>query len=220
MSERLTHPDPGRLDGALLRHRELLVLRWLCEQYAARLDHLQVLTGRSLATVERLVGSLHSWGYVRTWRILVDEPAWVIPTHAGLRKWGLLYCAIDPRSTHLPHLAAMNEVRLHIQAHAPESVWVSRRQLMHGHPKGVCVPHGLVLLEGHETAIEVQLDPEPLPNIRARLQRLERRFEVVFYFCAPTPHRQLTNLKEKGRAPKLQVRKLSDLNRGVPVRRA
>jgi len=208
MSELLTRPDPGRLDGALMRYRDLLVLRWMCEQYAARLDHLEVLSGRGRATVHGLVRSLRAMGFVRTWLILVGEPTWVIPTTGGLRRCGLPYHEMTPRSTHLPYIAAMNEVRLHIQMRSPETLWVSRRELMSGHPKGACVPGALAIFEGREVAIEVRLDTEPTVVVRRRLQRLERRFDAVVCFCAPKPHRQLRNLKKKGEGPRLELREL------------
>ncbi len=221
MSGLPSRSEPGRWDGrregALTHYRDLLVLRWLCEQYAARLDHLEVLTGRCKGQVEALLRPMRTFGFVRMWRIVVGEPTWVLPTDAGLRRCELPYEEMTPRSTNLPHLAAVNEVRLHVQMHVPESVWVSRRELMHGRHKGVCVPHGLVLFNGHRAAIEVRLDAEPVAVMSKRLERLERRFEQVYYYCAPRPHRQLTALKKRGEAPRLQVRELPALPAAGPA---
>ncbi len=172
MSGMLLVPDADLLEGPLAHYRDLLVLRWLCEQYAARTDHLEVLTGRKMRTTAALVKRMREMGHVQTWHIIASEPVWIIPTGKGLRSCGLAYRQMTPRSTHLPHLAAINDLRLYIQMRPPESLWVSRRQLMYERPKGVCMPDALTILEGREIAIEVRLETDPSRVVKMRLERL------------------------------------------------
>ena len=66
-------------------------------------------------------------GLVQVVRILVGEAAWVIPTTAGIRAAGYGFPGWRPRVGLLAHVAAVNEVRLHIQSRSPETEWVSER---------------------------------------------------------------------------------------------
>src|SRR5271168_645361 len=68
-----------------LRRRDLEVLDWLGEQYGARVDHIEALLDCGPRTVQRVVARLRAGGLVTTRRLLVGDPAWVIPTSAGLR---------------------------------------------------------------------------------------------------------------------------------------
>jgi hypothetical protein len=210
MSDMPIRPDASLVEGPLSRFRDLLVLRWLCQQYAARMDHLEVLIGRSLGSVEEAVKRLCEMDLVQTWYALVGEPIWVIPTDRGLRRCGLTYRKRIPRSTHLPHIAAINDVRLYIQMCSPETLWVPRRELMCGRPKGISMPDGLAIRDSHETAIEVRLETERLGAGRTRLERFERRYNAVVYFCATDPFRQMSRLQAKGCWPKLELRELPD----------
>jgi len=191
-----------------LRRRDLDVLCWLGEQYGARVDQLEILLECGPRTVQRVTGRLRAAGLVTTRRLLVGDPAWVIPTAAGLRASGQHYCAWQPRIGLLAHVAAVNDVRLHVQARSPESEWIPERLLARQRRAGEHLPDGVVITEGRRVAIEVELTVKSQRRVTAILDELTRRFDAVLYFCAPGPHRQLTQLSETGRWPALGVREL------------
>jgi hypothetical protein len=209
--------SPARRGGhETLRRRDLDLLVWLGEQYGARFDQLEVLLECGPRTVQRVVGRLRDAGLVTTRRLLVGEPAWVIPTGAGLRAAGLGYGMWQPRIGLLAHVAAVNDVRLHVQARAPQSEWVPERLLARERQAGQHLPDGVVLTDGQRVAIEVELTVKSQRRVTAILDELTGRYDTVLYFCAPGPHRQLTQLAETGRWPKLGVRELPQPRTGTP----
>jgi hypothetical protein len=119
----------ARVTHEALRRRDIDVVAWLAEQYGARVDQLEVLMGCGPRTVQRSVARLRVAGLARTQRMLVGEPAWVTPTGAGLAACGSGFGVWRPRIGLLAHVAAVNDVRLHIQGRAPTTVWVPERVL-------------------------------------------------------------------------------------------
>jgi hypothetical protein len=198
----------GRGDFEQLCRRDLDVLGWVCEQYAARLDQVQILVGEGpdvgLQTVERLCRV----GFAQTRCYLVDEAPWLLPTQRGLRVCGLV---CRPRSLmvgRIAHIAAINDVRLHIQRRAPETLWVSERQLLMEQAKAEHPPDGVAILDERQVAVEVELTPKRPHRVRETVADLERRYDEVLYFCAPAPHRQLARLLQANGHPRLGVREL------------
>jgi hypothetical protein len=200
--------EPEHVGGRVSEYRDMMVLKWLGEQYAARIDHIEELIGRSRPRAWRIVKRLREAGLVRTRSILVGEPMWVLPTRAGLRACGLTYRELLPKSTNLAHVAAVADVRLYIQGRAPETRWVSERQLFQERRWKALVPDGLAIYEGRRVAIEVELKSKYLATVRAKLDEHERAYDGITYFCAGRPYRQLTTLIESGRWPNLEVREL------------
>lgn len=72
----------------VLSARDVFVLGWVCEQYGARADQLEVLLGCGPRTVQRLLARLRDAGLIGTRRLLVGESVWAIPTGRGLRVAG------------------------------------------------------------------------------------------------------------------------------------
>jgi hypothetical protein len=208
-ARRIAADTPARRGGhETLRRRDLDLLAWLGEQYGARVDQLETLLGCGPRTVQRVVGRLRDVGLVTTRRLLVGEPAWVIPTGAGLRAADLSFGMWQPRIGLLAHVAAVNDVRLHVQARAPLSEWVPERLLVRERQAGQHLPDGVVLTDGQRVAIEVELTVKSQRRATAILDELTGRYDTVLYFCAAGPHRQLTQLAETGRWPALGVREL------------
>lgn len=191
-----------------LRARDLQLLRWLAEQYGARIDQLEVLLVRGPRTVQRSLARLRAAGLIETRRLLVGEPAWAIPTSAGLRTTGHGFGLWHPRVGLLAHVATVNDVRLHITRRSPESEWVCERSLARERQPGEHLPDAVVITEGRRVAIEVELSVKSQRRMRAILDELSGRFETIVYFCAPAPHRQLSQLADSGRWPSLGVREL------------
>jgi hypothetical protein len=192
----------------VLRRRDLEVVGWLAEQYGARIDQLEVLMGAGPRTVQRTIARLRAAGLVRTQRVLVDEPAWVLPTGAGMAACSSGFGVWRPRIGLLSHVAAMNDVRLHVQGRAPSTEWIPERVLARDRLPGEHLPDGVAITEGRRVAIEVELTVKSRRRVTAILDELNVRFDAVLYFCAPGPHRQLTELAGSGRWPSLGVREL------------
>jgi len=184
------------------------VLCWLGEQYSARVDQLEILMGCGPRTVQRVTGRLRDAELVTTRRLLVGDPAWIIPTGAGLRAAGQHFGTWQPRVGLLTHVGAVNDVRLHVQARSPESEWIPERLLARERQTGEHLPDGVVITDGRRVAIEVELTIKSQRRVTAILDELTARFDAVLYFCAPGPHRQLTQLSQTGRWPGLGVREL------------
>jgi hypothetical protein len=199
-----------------LRARDLELLRWLAEQYGARVDQVEMLLTCGPRTVQRSLARLRAAGLVETRRLLVGERAWAIPTSKGLRTAGQGFGMWHPRLGLLAHVAAVNNVRLHIARRSPESEWVCERSLAREREPGEHLPDALVITEGRRVAIEVELSVKSQRRVRSILDELSGRFEAILYFCAPAPDRQLSQLAESGRWPGLGVRELSNLHIGTP----
>jgi hypothetical protein len=201
-------PAEHRGAHGTLRRRDLDLLAWLGEQYGARTDQLETLLGCGPRTVQRVIARLRDAGLVTTRRLLVGEPAWVLPTGAGLRAAGHSFGVWQPRVGLLSHVAAVNDVRLHVQARSPESEWVPERLLARERHAGEHLPDGLVITEERRVAIEVEMTVKSHRRVNGILDELTGRFDAVLYFCAPGPHRQLSQLAGTGRWPALGVREL------------
>jgi hypothetical protein len=199
-------------EHGLLRRRDLELVGWLAEQYGARTDQLETLLDCGPRTVQRVLSRLRNARLVTTRRLLAGEPAWVIPTSTGLRATGQGFGVWQPRIGLLAHTAAVNDVRLHIQARSTESEWIPERLLARERQAGEHLPDGVVLVDGQRVAIEVELTVKSQRRVTAILNELTARFDTVLYFCAAGPHRQLTGLAESGRWPTLGVRELPERN--------
>ena len=168
-----------------MRSRDLAVLGWCCEQYAARTDQLEVLLGGGPRTVQRVLARLRDAGLVDIRRLLVGEPAWAVPTGAGLRASGQGFGVWHPRIGLLAHVAAINDVRLHVQARSPEGEWVPERVLAKERQSGEHLPDGVVITEGQRVAIEVELTVKSQRRVRLILDELSGCYDTVLYLvCA------------------------------------
>jgi hypothetical protein len=191
-----------------LRAGDVELLTWLAEQYAARADQLELLLGCGERTVQRTTARLRAVGLIQTLRLLVGEPPWVMPTSAGLRLSGHGFSVWRPHLALLAHVAAVNEVRLHVRRRSVQAEWISERLLAREREDTEHLCDGLVLDGASRIAIEVELTVKSRKRVTAILDELSDRHDAVLYYCAPAPHRQLTQLAESGRWPKLGVREL------------
>jgi len=208
----------GHARHEVLRRRDLEALTWLAEQYGAQVDQLEVLMGCGPRTVQRTIARLRAAGLVRAERMIVGEPAWVTPTSAGIAACGAGFGVWRPRIGLLSHVAAVNDVRLHIQGRAPETEWIPERVLARERRAGEHLSDGVAITEGRRVAIEVELTVKSRERVTAILDELAGRFDAVLYFCAPGPHRQLSEMAESGRWPTLGVRELPALRGGADKR--
>lgn len=200
-----------------LQARDLQILAWACEQYAARADHVEVLLGSGPRTTQRVMARLRDAGLIEARRLLAGDPQWAIPTSRGLRAANQGYALWRPRIGLLAHVAAINDVRLHIQARAPESEWVPERLLAKERAPREHLPDALVLTEdGQRVAIEVELTVKSKRRVGPILDELSGGYDTVLYWCAPAAHRQISAFAQTGRWPKLGVRRLPGLTTDRP----
>jgi hypothetical protein len=142
----------------LIKPRDIIVLLWVAQQYATRLDQVQELLSRmpgrggkqsspeglTLSAVLQVVDRWVALGLVEYRRIYDSEPGWVWLTPYGLSILQLPYARLAPKESTLPHLYHINRVRLELERRHPEYRWVSERSLRAAQPRrgeGVAVPH-------------------------------------------------------------------------------
>jgi hypothetical protein len=192
-----------------LTPRQLDIIKWIGEQYAVRMDHIQILLGRTATqkTKEDGVASvtltrkivLNSWeknGLVQYTKFFYNKPAWVWLSGRGLYHAGLPFRSREPSIQYLNHYHYINSVRLLLETKGIES-WVSERHLRHslesnlhtqkGMPHNGKKPHlpdAIVTYDGNEVAIEVELTRKSDSILDAILRDLEQRYQYIWYFTS------------------------------------
>jgi hypothetical protein len=175
------HPRKERRDKGkkLIKPRDLVVLLWIAQQYAARLDHVQELlskmpgrggrqvspSGLTFSAVLQVVDRWVTLGLVEYRRIYDGEPGWVHVTPYGLRMLHLSFARHTPAESTLPHLHNINCVRLEVERRHPGYQWVSERMLRAAQPRreeGSLVPHlpDAQVLQPKAVALEVERSPK------------------------------------------------------------
>jgi hypothetical protein len=207
----------GTVVDPVVSRRDLDALGWVGEQYAVRTDQLAAFLDCAPRTVQRLLARLREQRLVEVRRVLVGEPAWVIPTVKGLRACGWSFGAWRPSLGLLAHVAAVTEVRLHIQSRSPESEWVCERVL--ARERRTPQEHladAVVLLDGRRIAVEVELTVKSKRRTARILDELTGRYDAVLYYCASGPHRLISELSAEGAWPSLGLRQLPERCQSVP----
>jgi hypothetical protein len=162
----------------LIKRRDLIVLLWIAQQYAARLDHVQELLGRmpgrggkpaspsglTLSAVLQVVDRWVTLGLVEYQRIYDGEPGYVSVTADGLKILHLPYARRTPAESTLQHLHHINRVRLELERRHPDFHWVSERVLRAAQPRreeGSVVPHLPDAQVWAPSAIAVEVERSP-----------------------------------------------------------
>lgn len=186
-----------RRRGPEVTDRDVEVLRWVGEQYGARMDVLGVLLGRfgdgegpvSLWTVRDQVSRWRRMGFART--ETVPGGAWVTLTRWGLEAVGLGDLRTSRLSLRLArHRHAVNVVRLDYEAdvgRAGMAPWVSERLTWRERGDSDWhVPDGVVKGEGGAVAVEVELhrkgEGEYRDEVFGKLRRGSCPVREVRYF--------------------------------------
>ena len=163
----------------LIKPRDLVVLVWIAQQYAARLDQVQALlsrmpgrggkrpspSGLTLSAVLQVVDRWVALGLVEYRRIYDGEPGWVWLTPHGLSILQLPYARLTPKASTFPHLYHINRVRLELERRYPEYRWVSERTLRAAQPRrdeGAVIPHlpDACVYTPKLVAVEVERSPK------------------------------------------------------------
>ena len=163
-----------------MRARDLVVLGWCCEQYAARTDQLEVLLGSGPRTVQRVIARLRDAG-------LIDDSAAARggarvgdPDERGVARGGAGVRGVAS-SDRLARARRGGQRRaparpgpLAARANGcPSACSLEERQ------SGEHLPDGVVITEGQRVAIEVELTVKSQRRVTAILDELSGRFDTV-----------------------------------------
>ena len=159
------HPGRARrADAGTVRcsQRDLELLRVVAEQYALTLPQLARMMSCSTHAARWLRSRWERAGWARGRALLVGEPVFVWLTRRGQSLAGVDYAVWRPTAGMLAHIAAVTDVRLHVLDRHSDAEWVCERELHRelGGAPGVRQRHrpdGLVVIDGREVAVEVEL---------------------------------------------------------------
>jgi hypothetical protein len=186
-----------RSDAGELRcsGRDLELLSIVGEQYALSLPQLARLMGRSLHAARWLRSRWERAGWARGRVLLVGEPVFVWLTRRGQRVCGSEYSLWRPNPGALAHIGAVTDVRLWVAQRHPRAAWVCERELAReAQLAGTGLQHrpdALVVLDGRELPVEVELSHKR-PARRERIMReLVARYGQAVYFAPDGPRQQL-----------------------------
>lgn len=194
-------------NGTVAGKGDFEALRWVAEQSAARVDQVGRVLGRSERTAQRWTRRMQEAGWVEARRMLADEPAYVWLTSTGQRVADTGFRAWRPSAGKLPHIAAVNEVRLYVAERSPASEWTCERRLaQEREDRREHLPDAVIETAGERHAVEVELTQKASRRMAPILDALSARFDAVLFFCSPATRRQLDALAASGRWPKLAVR--------------
>lgn len=166
---------PRRSDAGTVRcsARDLELLRIVGEQYAVTLPQLARMMGCSAHAARWLRTRWERAGWARGRALLVGEPVFVWLTRRGHSLAGIDYAVWRPNAGMLAHIAAVTDVRLHVLDRHPGATWVCEREL-HRERAATSAgrqrdrPDGLVVIDGHEVAVEVEMTLKR----RARIEQI------------------------------------------------
>jgi hypothetical protein len=197
---------------SIVSERDLRVLTWVAEQYAAQIAHVQALMGiRTRSIAYRLARRLREAGLAESRQLLALQSTWLIPTRQGLRACGLSYRSWALTLDKMTHVQAVSDVRMHVEGNSPDVEWICERQLsLERGSSRRHLPDGVAVLAGRQAAIEVELTPKSNAKTMEILDEHTQNYDGIVYFCAPPAHRHLTRLQtaEPGRWPMLAIRAL------------
>jgi hypothetical protein len=210
--------------------RDLTALRFVGEQYAARLDVLAVVLGRLSPATARDAGRLgdrtvrqrvERWeaaGWAVRRRMLGHT--WVLPTRAGLRLAGLVFDPWTPAIDRLAHHHAAAVVRLHREPVPGQGGWVCERELWRRRGRAswhtvdgalpAPVPAGWQGISEAWELVEVELTQKARPRLVAALKTRPPHTAAITYYVPTALHAALSAqlasvVRELGGRPEVTV---------------
>lgn len=132
-------------------------------------------------------------------KIVTSTPPWIWLTTHGLRELELDFKPFSPRLGTLPHLHAINFVRIHTEKHARGAEWISQRSLLAEQPRrraGEDLPHipdAEVFYRGASYAIEVELTVKAHTRLVSILQELVHLYDFIHYYASEEAAQALHN---------------------------
>ena len=176
-----------------VRREDLDALRWVGQQYACPLDQLQIVMGR-LRGHTRVGGTIALQATTRWEKLglavhrqfVERERPWVWATTTGLRMAGLPYTVVEPKAWSLPHLQAVNRVRLFVDPRRAGAVWRPERELRTAVvTRDQPVPDAEIHdVGGNVIAVEVEVSPKSAAERRRKMLALVERYDSIWYFAS------------------------------------
>jgi len=213
-------------------------LRWIAEQYTARLDVLAAVLGRLSPAAPQSAGRLghrtvrqrvERWeqaGWAERRRML--SHTWVLATRAGMRLAGLEFDPWTPALDRLAHHHAVAVVRLAREPIPGTGGWVCERELWRRQGKAswhradaalpMPVPTTWQGINEAWEQIEVELHQKARPRMVAALKTRAPHTARITYYVPAALHAALSAqlagvVRELGGRPEVQVELLPDLDR-------
>jgi len=211
----------------------LAALRFVGEQYAARLDGLAVVLGRLSPAAARDTGRLgdrtvrqrvERWeqaGWAERRRMLGHT--WVLASRAGLRLAGLELDPWTPALDRLAHHHAAAVVRLHREPVPGQGGWVCERELWRRRGRAswhmadaalpAAVPAGWRGIDQAWELVEVELHQKARPRLVAALKTRAPHTARITYYVPAALHAALSAqlasvVRELGGRPEVSVEPL------------
>jgi hypothetical protein len=203
-----------RSDAGDLRRtgRDLELLSVVGEQYALSLPQLARMMGRSLHAARWLRARWERAGWARGRAVLVGQPVFVWLTRRGQRVAGSEYSLWRPNPGALAHIAAVTDVRLWVAERHPLATWICERELAREArltgPGGQHRPDGLVVLDGRELPVEVELSHKRSARRERIMRELVARYGQAVYFAPDGPRQGLEATARSIRSDRVQVLEL------------
>jgi hypothetical protein len=198
---RAERSDKGSVRGT---ERDLVLLRWVAQQYAISLDQLTQLVGASEHAGRRLMQRWKQAGWAEGRVLLVRQPPVIWVTRKGQTNVGTNYRPWEPALARLDHIFAVNQVRIMLEQRRPDGIWTSERDLLQAQASkqrsarsvGLVVPPSQHMADGvwepepgaDQVAIEVERTykgTERTTQIMHHLIQVQR-YPKVAYFTTPT----------------------------------
>ena len=232
--ERAVRRDKGQL---ITTPRDVAILKWINEQQAISIDHLQILMARITENKDQLKDTkavqlsgaskaITRWlkmNYVETAKI--NNRVWIWCSAKAIKILDLDYGYYEP--TLYNHMHEVNKVRLYHEGRKIE--WTPERYIRKtqgkGHRLSQHFPDGEIIYRGNRYAIEVELSQKRgadknkiAENYKLALIKMQNgknkglfgyHYEGLIYYTNEKTHEMI--LKTYEGVPQVQIRKLSEI---------
>lgn len=203
---------------------ELLLLRLLSEQNAAKVGQLMRWFGVYRRDMERLLDEYEAYGWLYRRQFIVGDDVWVWLSDLGAKFAGLGFDAGTPHYESLAHWGAINDARIFMESKFGKVEWICERRLRSvqgGKPRGylpdALVRHRVTLEDGTvETRtylIEAELSRKMDRQMDHKITMNSKRNDLVIYFAVP----EICDVFEQRgflkKYEKLRVYRIPDVNR-------
>jgi hypothetical protein len=188
--------------------RDLAALKMIGEQYAMRIDQLQMLLGDMASQKTKVEGLLsesatrhaverwQSAGLVEYRKVFSGDPGWVWLTALGLRTAGLSFTMLRPGAGELDHIYWCTQTRLsYYLRHHGDHVWETERYLrqeMHvGKKKAgaseIYIPDARITMENlNVIALQVELTAKTRRKLEKIIEALALEYTLTWYVTRGT----------------------------------
>jgi hypothetical protein len=180
--------------------RDMYILNWVGEMYAASVDHLCVLGALKSedgfaqsqgklggSAIKNLYRRWSQAGWIEKQKLLAGKPPWIWLSRRGLQHIGLAYPYREPSLGRLKHIHCVNAVRLYVERKLGDAAqWVSERDINQARKEAgkKHLVDGEVIYQGIRIAVEVELNRKSHKRLASILNELKRDYQAIWYFAA------------------------------------